>query len=60
MQEIVQATVTFPDGTVHPFSLSNYAKSTRLSKTRLYIMTRRLEDSEDEVSIVQVTKVYTM
>ena len=56
-QEQVQATVSFPDGTVHPFTLSNYSKSNKLSKTRLYIMTRKIEesDSDSEVNIaVQV------
>ena len=36
-QERVQPTVSFPDGTVHPFTVYNYTKSTRLSKTRLPI-----------------------
>ena len=43
-QEKVQPSVTFPDGTVQPLTLYNYSKSTRLSKTRLYIMSRKILD----------------
>lgn len=50
-QESVQPTVTYPDGTVHPFTLYNYTRSTRLSKTRMYIMTRAVIDSDGEVGI---------
>ncbi len=55
-QEHVQPTVSFPDGTVHPFTLSNYSKSNKLSKTRLYIMTRKIEgsDSDSDVSICKM------
>ena len=56
-QEHVEATVCFPDGTVHPFTLSNYSKSNKLSKARLYIMTKKIEesDSDSEVNIVTFT-----
>ena len=50
-QERVQPTVSFPDGTVHPFTLYNCTKSTRLSKTRLYIMTRRMEESDSDSGV---------
>ena len=54
---ITEATVCFPDGTVHPFTLSNYSKSNKLSKARLYIMTKKIEesDSDSEVNIVTFT-----
>lgn len=50
-QEKVQPTVTFPDGTVHPFTLNNYTKSTKLSKTRLYIITRKMDDSDSDSGV---------
>ena len=56
-QEHVEATVCFPGGTIHPFTLCNYSKSNKLSKTRLYIMTKKIEesDSDSEVNIVTFT-----
>lgn len=56
-QEQIQTTVTSPDGTVHPFTLYNYSKSNKLSKTRLYIMTRKMDesDSDREVSTSMMT-----
>ena len=55
-QEHVEATACFLDGTIHPFTLSNYSKSNKLPKKRLYIMTKKIEesdsDSDSEVNVV--------